>query len=512
MKRLYLLVSLLIPFTICAQNNQKQAFDDFLKQAQSEFASYEKQINYEFAESLRNQWEEFQVFKGEDVPVRPKPPVAPTALPDTTSVSQVIMATPAPVENSLLGTALRLWGKWLAWKAKYKERKAAENGGTQNNEAVRKLTIDAETEPSAPKPLKTMLKFYNIPISIEIPASYTDYDMQGNDESHVADFWKFLTSTDFEPVMEEIAGYAEKMGLKGWGLFKFIENLSDNIYTTDKEDEGEVFTVFLANQLGLDVKIGRANNKLVSMIAIAQKVYEWLSIKTGDKRYYFRYDDENLTSLYTYRVDFNEPVAQIDLLKSAPDLLSPPAKLDVRRFRSKAFGCDICIPLDTNLCQFYNDFPTVRSDIPAMTDVNDRVAQALYDTLRPKVQHLTQFDAINLLLSFMQHDFKYATDQEQFGYEKPFFCEEDFMYPYNDCEDRSILFSYLVRHIMKMEVVLLDYPNHIMTAVCFDEDIDGAYVEFEGKRFFACDPTCLNADAGYLHPTYQGVPCTILKI
>ena len=64
---------MLLPLAVGAQNGQQQEFDEFLKQAQGEFESYEKQINYEFAEALRTQWEEFQVFKGEEIPVKPKP-------------------------------------------------------------------------------------------------------------------------------------------------------------------------------------------------------------------------------------------------------------------------------------------------------------------------------------------------------------------------------------------------------------------------------------------------------
>jgi hypothetical protein len=510
MKKIFLLLFMLLPLAVGAQNGQQQEFDDFLKQAQGEFESYEKQINYEFAEALRTQWEEFQVFKGEEVPVKPKPTKMHVAPAETDLVSEVIPATPAPVENSFLGTAARavtsaVIHKWLTWQSRQI---------TAEDMLKARKTISDHIDKSklVPKPLKQMMTFYNVPVSIDVPAEYTQYKMAGNNENDVADFWQYLTASSFEYVVKQVAEDAEKKGLENWGLFKYIETVSENVYTKGHEDEQEVFKVFLANQLGLDVKVGRANDKLVAMVAIAQRVYEWMSIRLDDKKYYFKHDDEDLTSLHTYKMTFKEPVAQIDLLKSMPDLLSPPGKIQTRTFTSSAFGCDINIPLDTNICHFMEEFPRVRCDIPAMTDVGSQLAQSLYDTMYPKVKDMSQHDAVHTLMKFMYNDFAYATDQDQFGYEKPFFCEENFLYPYNDCEDRSILFSYLVRHILGMEVILLDYPDHIMTAVYFDEQITGSYVIHDGRKFYICDPTYLDSSPGMLYPGYRGVGCQILTI
>lgn len=505
MKRAYLLILLLFP-TVCFAQSGQHEFDDFLKEIQGEFESYEKQINYEFAETLRNQWEEFQVFKGEDVPAKPKPASMPIAPSDTNLVSCIIKGTPAPVDNSVLGSVARIViGKWLTWQAKKQSPEDILDARKTLGEKVDKSKI-------IPKPLKRMITFYNVPTSIDVPASYTDYKMVGNTENDVADYWTHLSTSDFEYVVKQIAEQADTKGLENWSLFKYIETVSDNVYGKGQENEKEVFTVFLANQLGLDVKLGRANEKLVSMFAIAQKVYEWMSIKIGETKYYFRWGNDDLTSLATYRTPFKGPVAQINLLKSIPDLLSPPAKIQTRTVRSSAFDCDIPILLDTNICLFLAEFPRVRCDIPAMTDVSKQLAESLYDTMYPRVKDLSQYEAVHVLMKFMHYDFEYATDQDQFGYEKPFFCEENFLYPFNDCEDRSVLFSYLIRHILDMDVILLDYPNHIMTAVAFEEEMAGAYLEFEGKRFYVCDPTYIGSCPGMIHPDYLKLNCSILKI
>ena len=80
-------------------------------------------------------------------------------------------------------------------------------------------------------------------------------------------------------------------------------------------------------------------------------------------------------------------------------------------------------------------------------------------------------DAVNVLLRFVQTGFSYLTDSEQFGREKFMFPEETLSYPYSDCEDRSFLFAYLVSSLLGLDVIGLDYPGHVATAVKFSSPV-----------------------------------------
>ena len=80
------------------------------------------------------------------------------------------------------------------------------------------------------------------------------------------------------------------------------------------------------------------------------------------------------------------------------------------------------------------------------------------------------------MIDFVQRAFQYKVDDEQFGEERTLFANETLYYPYSDCEDRSLLYATLVRDLLGLDVVLLDYPEHIATAVKFNQDIDGDYM------------------------------------
>ena len=109
-----------------------------------------------------------------------------------------------------------------------------------------------------------------------------------------------------------------------------------------------------------------------------------------------------------------------------------------------------------------------------------------------------------MLLNWVQTAFEYKTDEEQFGGERSLFADESLYYPYCDCEDRSILYSILVRDLMGLDVVLLHFPGHLATAVKFMTNVEGDYLELEDGKYIVCDPTYIGAPVGLAMPEYKG--------
>jgi hypothetical protein len=123
-------------------------------------------------------------------------------------------------------------------------------------------------------------------------------------------------------------------------------------------------------------------------------------------------------------------------------------------------------------CNAYpqTDFPVFfEARVPALAE------QSLLAALGPLVSGRSEVEAVNLLLRFVQTAFDYQTDDDQFGREKYMFVEETLSYPHSDCEDRAILFSFLVRRLTGLEVVGLHYPGHLATAVLFNNAVRGLH-------------------------------------
>jgi hypothetical protein len=132
--------------------------------------------------------------------------------------------------------------------------------------------------------------------------------------------------------------------------------------------------------------------------------------------------------------------------------------------------------------------------------------------LRQNTKGKDKVEAVGILLDFVQTAFEYQTDEQQFGKERPLFGDEILFYTYCDCEDRSILFSVLVRELVGLDVVLLNYPEHLATAVRFDDDVKGDYIMIDGKRYVVCDPTYIGAHVGESMPICKETKAIVIKL
>ena len=132
--------------------------------------------------------------------------------------------------------------------------------------------------------------------------------------------------------------------------------------------------------------------------------------------------------------------------------------------------------------------------------------------LKPLLVGLSEIDAVNFLLSFLHSSFEYKTDDQQFGREKWFYPEHLFFYPFSDCEDRSILFAYLVKSLLNLEVIGLNYENHVSTAVLFNGEVKGDKIVYKNKSYLTCDPTYIGASVGMTMPQFVNATPKVIEI
>jgi len=110
-------------------------------------------------------------------------------------------------------------------------------------------------------------------------------------------------------------------------------------------------------------------------------------------------------------------------------------------------------------------------------------------------------EAINFVLHFVQKAFKYERDNAQFGREKVMFSTETLYYNKSDCEDRTILFAYLVKKLFHISVVGVQYSDHMSTALYIP--MRGDSVKVQRRKFVIADPTYINANIGMNMPKYK---------
>ena len=327
-------------------------------------------------------------------------------------------------------------------------------------------------------------------------------------ENAIADAYESMCKADYQALLDDCRKLKKSLNLNDWGVFLFVREASKALCAD--ENAAVVMQQFLLNELGYKSKMARRadRNQMLLFVAANCQVYGHPYF-TKDGLNYYNLTSDDACQFYMCQEDSPKAKNKLNMqLNHAPELNTGMVNT-VHKNRSGSV--EVAVDVPKSLMEFYNSIPQCDFSVYVNAEVNPSVSNKVLSTLAPLVNGKGEAESANLLINFVQTGFKYATDQEQFGYEKPFFVEELFYYPYCDCEDRAVLYSYLVRHLLKLDVVLLDYPNHIATAVCFNENVSGDFVTVGGKKYVVCDPTYIGASIGKAMPQFKNVAAKVLK-
>ena len=331
--------------------------------------------------------------------------------------------------------------------------------------------------------------------------------MEGHD---VSVLWQSFQDGDvYDKVASALNQYRTGCNLNDWLTFQLVHDYADALYPGD-DNSSAVLTHYLLANMGFDVRIGKGrSDRFLLLVPFRQMVYArpYLELD-GTKYFVFMYDDgkdvsNGLTTLSTYELPKGAD------LGSAFNLIVGSLTMPDNEEKSYELT-DGVMTLKGTVPEPPIDVAKgfVQTEIPvyAKSGMSTEFKKELLKQVREQLQGLSEEDAVNRLLHFMQYAFGYATDDDQFGYEKPFFIEENFYYPSNDCEDRAILLTFIVRNVLGLDVHLLHFPGHEATAIRFtDQTLEGDGYVYEGKKYLICDPTYIGAGIGRCMSQYEDV-------
>jgi len=516
-------MGVLLGSPVPAIGDEPSAFERYRQQMQSEFTDYRTQANREFAAFLEREWAEFEAYKARQLYSEPKFEQMPEARPAEAIPETRIQAerNDAPPLESL---GLRRWFDRLVGRSSepstlptppappVTEEEAAPAAGPDEPPAPRAAADLPPVEP-APNESLASVPFLGSPIAIPYVDASAEVRLQGGiDNRSIARFWDRLSRVDSAVTRERLHTVRAAMDLNDWGVALVVQGLAEQVFR-DRPMASRLYTWFLLNQMGYRVKVGYSDAAVFLLAPIPESLYG-LPYFTLDGRSYY-----NLTvlqgaaspdSLYIYRGD--APTAEQDLALS---LKRPPRLPDATSGRTLRFrygGQAYAVPMayDRALKAFYDSYPQIGFDVLFEAPLGERTRSTLVDRLAELVADRDPVEAVNFLLRFVQTAFDYERDVTQFGGERYLFAEQTVAYPASDCEDRVVLFSALVRQLLDLPVVGVQYPNHLAAAVHFPTAVEGDAVHYQGARFVIADPTYRNAFVGEAMPDLVGRETAIL--
>ena len=491
MKKIVLQCIIAMPMAAAISNMPAGANQDFqqwmqqqaqgVQQQKKEFREYRDKRDREFTAFLKMHWKAIEIVKGEKLDEAPKPDVMPVAPPlsghqpeKKPAATKPVAIKPPPVVVNIPEPAL---------------------------------------VPAKPQGQPVDINFFGRQLRF-----YVDRQMQrrlsgGINKDTVADYWSALSRTDYEDLLDQLKAQNESLQLTDWAYAAMVHELAMAV-NHNRRNESALLSWFLLAKTGYRARVAYDSQRIYLLVPSRQELFEVPYFTFGGKRFYavaFDGNHQQPGQVFTYDGEYPGTPESLDM-KVTP--LVAASNREERRhlsFRFEGRQYNIDASYDRGRIRFFETYPQLSLDMYFSAGVNPETATPLLKQLGGYIAGMDEQQAVNFLLRFVQTAFKYETDEQQFGRENYLFPEETLYYPYSDCEDRAVLFAWLVRQLLGLDVVGVDYPGHVATAINFHQPVQGDSLNYQGKRYIIADPTYINARVGMSMPQVKQYKPTVIS-
>ncbi len=463
-----------------------QTFEDFEKQIDEEYAEFEKktdrifneyvqEIDKEFAGYLAENFKEYALKKSEKKETGPKP----DKIPRYTEIPQ--------------------------WKPEEINISGNESDITPN-EII--LPVVKRSEPDHFETRHFAFDFFGSEIAVDCDKNMLASPRKIHTAEDVAAYWEEMSKVYYNHLLNQFNIYYQNLNLNDWAYYQLIRQFSAKAYPSD-ENMQNLLTWYLLTRAGYKNRIAFDNSHTYVLVS---SVYPLAGsfVRLNNINYYL--PGKDIGQAKTYEKDFPQADKILDLSISKPMNLA--GKKEGKQFRFNSGGRDYEVNLNynKNLIDLYNTIPLADLSLYFNSVPGPETKNSVLKAFRPLLAGKSKIEAANILLSFVQQAFSYKTDQEAYGKEKYMFADELLYYPYADCEDRSVLFAYLGKTLLDLEVVGVTFPGHVATAVHFPKNPPGKYFRYNRKEYVIADPTFTGAPMGMLMPGINKAEAQIIPV
>lgn len=482
MKHRIAFILLLLTFSPGHSQDFREQYEQFKKKTIQEYSSFRDECNQKYAEFLRQAWDWYEGKAPMPLP-KEKNPVPPRLyLPDEDR-DEPIYITPTDISP-----------------------------------------IDTEPQPKPIEPIRETpspqndyfeFDFYGVSCRVRLP-NEAQLNIKNCAPNTIADGWQQLCTDDMNNAIRDCLETRIRYSLCDWAYLSFLDELCHKF--CHDANGATLLTAFLYCQSGYQMRLAIANNKLIMLFGSKHQIYEKGYYTINSMSFYPLGSLSGHVSICNAVYEGETPMSLlIDSEQKIGVALSEKRPVESKKFADMTAVSQV----PTELICFYNSYPSSTIDgnmmnrwaMYANTPLAQTTKEKLYPALKTAIETCTQEEAANKLLNWVQTGFVYEYDDKVWGRDRTFFAEETLYYPFCDCEDRSILFSRLVRDLLGLDVALIYYPGHLATAVHFDSEVEGDTVMIGNARFVICDPTYIGAPVGEQMPDldYDRIQTIILR-
>jgi len=494
------------------------SFEDFKKSQQESFKQYKDERDNQFNKYLKEQWKAYNAYKGTPLYEEPKPvKIAPAPKEPIAKVGPTVYIKvkeePKAVEKPKVIEAPKIEPKPEVTqkpKAVEEPKSITQPKVVEEPKAVVVEKPKVTQEPKIvviekPKPQAVRkdieFDFFGTLVGFDMPRGLSGAKFAPKNKTGIASFFDVAASSDYAPLLEEIKKVQNSLELNDWGVYLLVTQLSQKVFAN--QNEADLLSWFLFNKLGYAVKVGLAKDRIVLMHYSKKIIYATPNYTINQKKFYVvaNYNKGSVGQLYSYEQNYPGADKPLDLAMQKLPLFPELEQSKTLRFEYGAGKYTIPFAYNKNIVDFMATYPQADYDTFFNAPLEQRTYESIAKELKKIVDGKKASEAMNIVLSFVQKSFDYQRDDEQFGREKVMFAQETLYFDKSDCEDRSVLFAYLMKELFGVNVVGVKYKDHMATALYIP--LEGDKVKYGVREYVVADPTYINANIGQSMPKYK---------
>ena len=330
----------------------------------------------------------------------------------------------------------------------------------------------------------------------------------------VAKAWETLSGKEFDNMLADCLKIRSDNKLCDWAYLLMLLSFSDSFLQS--YNECILLTAYLYCQSGYKMRLGATDKELCLLFGSKHQIYGAPCFDIDGYYYYQLNGEPKELRIANFTFPKEQPLSLA--ISELPKLTRDES--DLRTLTAKGYETSSACSVNKNLLSFFDNYPTSQLDdnpmtrwaLYANTPIDAKVRAQLYSSLKKAIAGKTVPQAADILLDFVQTSFEYEYDDKIWGHDRAFFAEESLYYPYCDCEDRSILYSHLIRDLLGLDVILVYYPGHLATAVKFNEELKGDYISLNKDKYLVCDPTYIGAPIGMTMPELDNKTAKVILL
>lgn len=347
----------------------------------------------------------------------------------------------------------------------------------------------------------TKIDFYGHLLPMSYDYRFTTLRLNRLDQQELNDQANTLRNQSLEHATNAISQHAKTYGLDDIGIHLLIDKFTKQQFSNEYKNEQTFIKYLLLKKLGYDVILTRTGTQLNCMGNLSFTPGRYIYISYNNKVYKdLDFDKRNQSGKHFIFMDRVKTYATMS--RNILNLPKIHAKKKTKLLEFRYGGTDYLVNAQANqsIIEFLEDLPMYKIGREyTRLGVSSELDNSLISYLRQQSREMSKVEKAKYLLAFVQQAIPYGSDYTKYGEERYYYPEQTVTASTADCEDKTFLYSYLLRRVGGLNSVALyfEHDEHLSLGIEIPEYSEAYSFKYDGKYYISCEPTARSPKLGF---------------